>query len=129
MKITTLLGVFALIFLVQTPLIFSLDLDYCDDVDREYRSDCRKIIRMDELRNSEKRDLIDALDDYLTIQNTQQYPSLFTNQYSPPSGNNFYYNPKEKIDNRLKIIYKFILFTGLNYFMFILVKRSWGKYL
>jgi len=124
-----LLGIFALMLLVQIPFIsafyFDLNYTYCENVSEENYDTCEDIIDSD-LRRREKLELIESLDEYEDVEDMFIYQGLFT-----PEENNFEYvsenyNPKENIRGKYPMIYKILLFLTINGFLYVTIKKYWG---
>lgn len=154
MKKLVFLGLFAFLFLMQIPFIFSLDSDICHDFSRSYRSDCREILHMDlsdhdklfiidylkdshyrsdcreiirmDLSDYDKLYLIEHLEDSYYIPDIEISQSPFSD--NQVSNNNYPdYNPKENLKNKLWIIFNLIVLFSFSCFYYAILKKGFGR--
>jgi hypothetical protein len=153
MKKLVFLGLFAFLFLMQIPFIFSLDSDNCDDVSKSYRTDCRKVLHMDlsdhdklsiidyledshyksdcreilrlDLSDKDKLYLIEHLEDSYYISDIEIYQSPFSNNVL--NDNYSDYNPKENLKNKLWIIFNLIVLFSFSFFYYSILKKGFGR--
>jgi hypothetical protein len=118
---------FVLIFLVQTPFIFTLNYSYCVNVSIESYNSCKEIIDSD-LKKQDKIILIKDIDDYYTISNIPVYKGLFNDEKTDVIANTNY-DPKENIEKKNKLIYSILLILGLNHFLLKIIKKCYGRIL
>jgi len=154
MKKIVFLGLFAFLFLMQIPFIFSLDSDICEDVSRSYRSDCKKVLRMDlsdydkldiidylkdsnyksyckdiihmDLSDNDKLYLISHLKDYYSLPDIESYPSPFSD--NPQRANNYQdYDPKENLKNKFWLIFNLAILFSFSYFYYSVLKKGFRR--
>ena len=124
MKAIVFIGMFALFLLVQTPFILSLDDEICEEIPNRYEDECEEILELD-LRNSEKRYLIEHLDDVDSVPNISGYPSPFTDVPAEeiPEDN---YSPRENFAEKFSLVSKMMVFIFVNCSFYKAFKKYFG---
>lgn len=124
MKKSLFIGVLALIFLVQTPFIYSLDSETCQNISEIYREDCYIIADLD-LSDEDQLYLLDNLDEKSSTFDIPIYQSLFTEETSVIEVDSDY-DVRESLERKFNSICKMIVFCFVNYSFYKAFRKYFG---